>query len=69
MVGALAAVKEHRGVDRAVSYFLVEVPSSLALQKVGARRWIARIMISWGLVQRAWLSSLGLTRSTPCASS
>jgi MFS transporter, ACS family, tartrate transporter len=33
-----------------VSYFLVEVPSNLALQKFGARRWIARIMISWGLV-------------------
>src|ERR1700751_2900835 len=33
-----------------VSYFLVEVTSNLALQKVGARRWIARIMISWGLV-------------------
>ena len=33
-----------------VSYFLVEVPSNLALQKVGARRWIARIMITWGIV-------------------
>jgi MFS family permease len=33
-----------------VSYFLVEVPSNLVLQKVGARRWIARIMITWGLV-------------------
>jgi MFS transporter, ACS family, tartrate transporter len=33
-----------------VSYFLVEVPSNLALQKVGARRWIARIMITWGAV-------------------
>ncbi|MCJ2049508.1 MFS transporter [Methylobacterium sp. J-070] len=33
-----------------VSYFLVEVPSNLALQKFGARRWIARIMITWGLV-------------------
>ncbi|MDP4023578.1 MFS transporter [Methylobacterium sp. NEAU 140] len=33
-----------------VSYFLVEVPSNLALQRVGARRWIARIMITWGLV-------------------
>src|SRR5919202_746087 len=32
------------------SYFLVEVPSNLALQKYGARRWIARIMITWGLV-------------------
>jgi MFS family permease len=33
-----------------VSYFLVEVPSNLALQKVGARRWISRIMITWGMV-------------------
>ena len=33
-----------------VSYFLVEVPCNLALQRVGARRWIARIMITWGLV-------------------
>ncbi|WP_407520310.1 MFS transporter [Methylobacterium oryzisoli] len=33
-----------------VSYFLVEVPSNLALQRVGARRWIARIMITWGLI-------------------
>ena len=33
-----------------ISYFLVEVPSNLALQKVGARRWIARIMITWGMV-------------------
>ncbi|MBN4097922.1 MFS transporter [Methylobacterium sp. OT2] len=32
------------------SYFLVEVPSNLALQKVGARRWIARIMVTWGLI-------------------
>jgi MFS family permease len=33
-----------------ISYFLVEVPSNLALQKVGARRWIARIMITWGII-------------------
>ena len=33
-----------------VSYFIVEVPSNLALQRFGARRWIARIMISWGLI-------------------
>ena len=31
-------------------YFLLEVPSNLILERVGARRWIARIMISWGLV-------------------
>ncbi|WP_198298366.1 MFS transporter [Bordetella genomosp. 8] len=33
-----------------VSYFLFEVPSNLVLDKVGPRRWIARIMISWGIV-------------------
>ena len=33
-----------------VAYFLMEVPSNLMLQKVGARFWIARIMITWGLV-------------------
>jgi MFS transporter, ACS family, tartrate transporter len=31
-------------------YFLFEVPSNLMLAKVGARRWIARILISWGLI-------------------
>src|ERR1700680_4311115 len=31
-------------------YFIFEVPSNLILEKVGARRWIARIMISWGVI-------------------
>ena len=30
-----------------ISYFLFEVPSNLMLHKFGARRWIARVMISW----------------------
>src|SRR5690348_17348420 len=33
-----------------LGYFLLEVPSNLALQRFGARTWIARIMITWGLV-------------------
>ena len=33
-----------------VSYFLFEVPSNLLLQKLGARLWIARIMITWGFL-------------------
>ena len=33
-----------------LAYFLFEVPSNLALEKVGARIWIARIMITWGLI-------------------
>src|SRR5262249_6152338 len=32
-----------------VGYLMFEVPSNLILLKVGARRWIARIMITWGL--------------------
>ena len=36
-----------------VSYFFCEVPSNMALQKYGARVWIARIMITWGLVSAA----------------
>src|SRR5262245_40333154 len=32
-----------------ISYFLFEVPSNLALARVGARLWIARIMITWGV--------------------
>ena len=31
-------------------YFLLEVPSNLILEKVGARRWICRIMVTWGIV-------------------
>jgi ACS family tartrate transporter-like MFS transporter len=31
-------------------YFLFEIPSNLILERVGARRWIARIMIVWGFV-------------------
>lgn len=33
-----------------IGYFLFEVPSNLILQRVGARLWIARIMIVWGIV-------------------
>ena len=33
-----------------VGYFLFEVPSNLMLHKIGARVWIARILLSWGLV-------------------
>jgi ACS family tartrate transporter-like MFS transporter len=36
-----------------VGYILFEVPSNLALQRFGARLWIARIMISWGIVSTA----------------
>src|SRR4029453_2923140 len=33
-----------------VAYFIFEVPSNLFLERVGARKWIARIMFSWGVI-------------------
>jgi MFS transporter, ACS family, tartrate transporter len=36
-----------------IAYFFFEVPSNLALDRFGARRWIARIMLTWGLVSGA----------------
>ena len=33
-----------------LGYFLFEVPSNIALERVGARKWIARIMVTWGVV-------------------
>ncbi|GAB3098638.1 MFS transporter [Bordetella muralis] len=42
-----------------IGYFLFEVPSNLILRKVGARVWIARIMLTWGLISAAfvWVST------------
>ena len=36
-----------------LGYFLLEVPSNLILHRVGARRWIARVVVSWGIVSAA----------------
>jgi MFS family permease len=38
-----------------IGYFVLEVPSNLVLNKVGARVWMARIMLSWGLVSAAFV--------------
>jgi MFS family permease len=38
-----------------IGYFLFELPSNIILAKVGARRWMARIMISWGLLSAAFM--------------
>jgi len=42
-----------------VGYILLEVPSNLALHRYGARRWLARIMVSWGIVSLlfTWVES------------
>ena len=33
-----------------IAYFIFEVPSNLLLERFGARKWIARIMLSWGII-------------------
>ncbi len=40
-------------------YFLFEVPSNIILEKVGARIWIARIMVSWGILSGATAFCVG----------
>jgi ACS family tartrate transporter-like MFS transporter len=40
-------------------YFLFEVPSNIILEKVGARIWIARIMVTWGLLSGATAFCVG----------
>lgn len=42
-------------------YFLFEVPSNIVLHKIGARIWIARVMISWGVVSGAMVFVQGQT--------
>lgn len=38
-----------------VGYFLFEVPSNLIMERVGARKWIARIMLTWGAVSASMM--------------
>ncbi|RQR29690.1 MFS transporter [Burkholderia sp. Bp9142] len=42
-----------------VGYFFFEIPSNLLLHRVGARRWIARIMVTWALLSlmTAWVTT------------
>ena len=42
-----------------ITYVLFEVPSNIAMEKVGARLWIARILVTWGLVSGAMAFVVG----------
>jgi ACS family tartrate transporter-like MFS transporter len=42
-----------------VGYCLLEVPSNLILDRMGARRWMARILVSWGLISAAMMFVTG----------
>ncbi len=43
------------------TYVIFEVPSNIAMERVGARRWIARILVSWGLVSAGTAFVVGPT--------
>src|SRR5713226_8146864 len=42
-----------------IGYFIFEVPSNLIMERLGARLWIARIMISWGLISAGMMFTKG----------
>ena len=49
-LGFSAAVFGFGGGVFFIGYFLAEIPSNLVLHKVGARKWIARILLTWGII-------------------
>ena len=63
-----------------IGYFLLEIPGTLLVEKWSARKWISRIMISWGIVAAmtafihyrvpgvTWLAELTVGESPPCSS-
>lgn len=68
---ARLSMQEDLGLDQAdfdlgfgmfyVGYILFEVPSNLLMRRLGARVWIARIMITWGLVSAATMFARDVT--------
>jgi ACS family tartrate transporter-like MFS transporter len=47
-----------------IAYFIFEVPSNLLLERFGARKWIARIMLSWGILSGAMAFIPTIARAT-----
>ena len=47
-----------------IAYFIFEVPSNLLLERFGARKWIARIMFSWGILSGAMAFIPDIARAT-----
>ena len=60
-IGLTPAMFGFGGSLFAVGYFIFEVPSNLILVKVGARVWIARVMVTWGVVSMAFAFVSGPT--------
>src|SRR5260221_10446520 len=47
-----------------IAYFIFEVPSNLLLERFGARKWIARIMLRWGILPGAMAFTPAIARAT-----
>jgi MFS transporter, ACS family, tartrate transporter len=47
-----------------IAYFIFEVPSNLLLERFGARKWIARIMLSWGILSGAMALIPAISRAS-----
>jgi ACS family tartrate transporter-like MFS transporter len=45
-----------------IGYFLFEVPSNLIMERVGARKWMARIMVTWGIISCSMMFAQNATQ-------
>jgi MFS transporter, ACS family, tartrate transporter len=58
-IGLTAATYGFSSTAFYIGYVLFEVPSNLVMEKVGARLWLARIMVSWGIISAATAAVIG----------
>src|SRR3984957_9107797 len=58
-IGLTAATYGFSSTAFYIGYVVFEVPSNLVMEKVGARLWLARIMVSWGLISAATAAVIG----------
>src|SRR3954464_5628333 len=58
MLGDTGITAQEYGLAAAVffvGYFIFEIPSNLIMERVGARLWMTRIMVTWGLISAAMM--------------
>jgi MFS transporter, ACS family, tartrate transporter len=58
-IGLTAATYGFSSTAFYIGYVLFEVPSNLVMEKVGARLWLARIMVTWGIASAATAAVIG----------
>jgi ACS family tartrate transporter-like MFS transporter len=58
-IGLTAATYGFSATAFYIGYVLFEIPSNLVMDKVGARLWLARIMVTWGIVSAATAAVIG----------